>query len=224
MKKKYIVTPEIIKLGIKSSVVAEIYNTAIEYENFQLNQIKSKTLKKVLMLTESDLTGNLILESYRNLVKSIGRSVKKFPPSAESLIKLIHRSGQFPKINTAVDAYNIVVTIKYLALGVHDFDKLGDKIVFRFSEKQEPFTPVGGDHVKFTQPGDFLYSDENHVLAWLDSKDSELVKLTKETKNIVIIIQGTPYTKKEYNLTAIEDACKIITKFCGGTYEIQSLF
>ncbi len=220
MKLKYNLTPEIKKLGISKVAVAEIYDVTITQEQEELEEIKKETVAEILKIDEDSLLENPILESYRELVRTIGRSLKKFPPAAESLIKSVQKTGSFPLINTAVDSYNLVVAKTFLALGVHDFDKLGKTITFRLSPGQEPFTSVGSEKIKYTQPGDFVYADENKVLAWLDSKDSELVKLSLETKNLVIIIQGTPYTKIDHTLKAAEDACQLITKFCGGEYEV----
>lgn len=221
MKINYIMCPEIKSLGISEVVVAEIYGVNIQKENSILEEIKEKVISSIEMQDEDSIKNNPILQSYRDLVQKIGRSIKKFPPAAESLIGVIKKKAMFPKINTAVDAYNIIVTKTYLALGVHDMDKLGTTITFRISKGNEAFTSVGSEKVKHTQPGDFVYSDEKQVLAWLDSKDSELVKISKETKNIVVIIQGTPYTKLEYKLLAVEEAAKLITKICGGTYKIR---
>lgn len=222
MKLNYIMTPELKALGLKSSVVAEIYNIENGVEHRELNQLKEAAYSELLSHGEG-IFNNLVLQSYRDLVKKVGRSVKKFPPAAESLIEAILHFKRFPQINMAVDAYNIVVAKTYLALGVHDIDKLGKIIKFRLSQGQEPFVSVGGTNIKYTQPGDYLYADENQILAWLDSKDSDLVKLSLETKNILIVIQGTDYTSRDYNYSAAEEACHLITRFCGGVYEINQV-
>ncbi len=221
MKLNYIISPEIKGLGIKQLVVAEIHDVAITKENSELEKLKDEVSKKVMQFSDEDISNNQILESYRFLVKSVGRSLKKFPPAAESLINIVKKNGRFPHINTVVDSYNTVVAQTFLALGVHDIDKLQGPITFRLSKEPENFTSVGSESVKQTQPGDYVYADENLVLAWLDSKDSELVKISLETKNIVIVIQGTPFTKIEYTKKAIEDACALIINFCGGTSEIK---
>lgn len=223
MRLKYAMSSEIKALGILSTVVAEIHGVTIESEHPELNEIKNQAFARVMNMDDEFVLENPVLQSYRDLVKKVGRSAKKFPPAAESFIQLIRHSGRFPHINTAVDSYNVVVTKKFLALGVHDIDKLSGEITFRLSDGQEPFTSVGGEKIKYTQRGDFVYADKNQVLAWLDSKDSDLVKLALDTKNILIVIQGTHCTPQDYNLEAAEEACQLITRFCGGSYEIQKV-
>jgi DNA/RNA-binding domain of Phe-tRNA-synthetase-like protein len=221
MKLNYSKDQEIRNLGICSTVVAEVYDVKVDSRNTELESIKSQVLPEILAMTDESILLNLILQSYRNLVRSIGRSPKKFPPSGESLIQNIRRVKQFPSISVAVDCYNLIVSKSFLAIGVHDLDKLDGHIMFRLSKGQEPFTAVGNSKVKYTEAGDFVYADKMRVLAWLDSKDCETVKLSLETKNIVLIIQGTPHTTQEYNYSAMENACELIARFCGGTYCIQ---
>ena len=49
------------------------------------------------------------------------------------------------------------------------------------------------------------------------------MKLSLKTKNAIIIIQGTDYTTSEYNVFAAKEACELVTRFCGGTFDIKSL-
>lgn len=220
MKLRYVMTEDLKALGLRGSVVAEVSGLRIVAEDQRLEAIKAEAAAELMALTEDAIRADAVLEGYRALVRGLGRSLKKFPPAAENLIEQVRRTGRFPRINTAVDAYNTVVVRRKLALGVHDIAKLGPTIFFRMSEGGEPFTPVGGAQAKATQRGDFVYADENRVLAWLDSKDSDDVKVSPETTNLVVVIQGTAQTTRDYNAAAAEEACRLITSFCGGSYEI----
>lgn len=221
MKMIYIITPEIKKLGISKITVAEITGVKIGTADTELEKLKTEAAAHFLKMNEEIIIENPTLQSYRDLVKSIGRSPKKFPPAAESLLYLIKRNGRLPHINMAVDSYNIIAAKTGLAFGVHDMNKLSGTITFRLSSGPEPFRAVGSEHEKHTQAGDYVYADEKQVLAWLDSKDSDAVKLSLDTMNIVMIIQGTPYTKIEDTMKAAEEACSLITKFCGGKFEVS---
>lgn len=224
MRLTYKVEPEIKALGIRSIVVAEISGVEIREQDDQLEPLKQEATGAVLKMSEADLAANPVLEGYRKLVQKVGRSAKKFPPAAETLLRQVQRIKCLPRINTAVDSYNIAVTHHFLALGVHDIGKLqGDTVIFRLSPGGEPFVSVGSDIEKRTQPGDYLYADQAQVLAWLDSKDSDRVKLSLDTRDFVIVIQGTALTPREYNRVAAEEACQLIQRFCGGTYEIAAI-
>jgi DNA/RNA-binding domain of Phe-tRNA-synthetase-like protein len=222
-KLRYLIDQEIRELGIRASVVAEVSGLTIRPAEPELEELKQKAAAKITSLTDEAIAANPILESYRSLVHGRGRSLKKFPPAAESLIRQVWRTRAFPSINTAVDSYNIIAAERFLALGVHDAAKLGDTIYFRISEGGEPFVPVGGVDTKFTGRGDFVYADDTRVLAWLDAKDSDEVKISLPTNDLIIIIQGTEATTREYNLRAATEACQLITRFCGGDYDIFSV-
>jgi DNA/RNA-binding domain of Phe-tRNA-synthetase-like protein len=223
MRLTYVLEKELRDLGIRSGVVAEMKGLSISEGHPDLEEIKAAAAADIMRATESSIKDNPVLEGYRELVRGVGRSLKKFPPAAESLIAQVRRTKHLPTINTAVDAYNVVVTRRCLALGVHDMAKIGQTIRFRLSPGGEPFVAVGSEHVKTTQAGDFLYADEKQVLAWLDSKDSDRVKVSLDTTDLIMVIQGTPQTDREYNVAAAKEACSLITQFCGGQYEIGTI-
>jgi DNA/RNA-binding domain of Phe-tRNA-synthetase-like protein len=223
MRLRYIVDSEFSALGFKSSVVCELYGISVRDTVDDLEKIKEETARMILGTTDERPRIDAVLDSYRSQVAAIGRSPKTFAPAAENLLRLMRRSGRMPRINTAVDAYNITVCHTGLALGVHDLDRLGQTITFRRSKGGEAFRAVGSDSVKQTAPGDYVYSDETRVLAWLDSKDSDDVKLSAETQNVLIVIQGTSFTTRSYTYDAIQDAARRIVTFCGGDFQIEEI-
>lgn len=220
MKLKYVMAKELKAMGLVSSVVAEMTGLRIAAQSDELEELKRRAAEEVIALGDDALNANPVLNGYRELIRSIGRSLKKFPPAAENFIQQVKRTGRFPLINTAVDSYNLIVAKRMLALGVHDRAKLSGSISFRLSAGNEPFKAVGSEIAKATQSGDYVYADENGVLAWLDSKDSDDVKVSLDTTELVIIIQGTAKTERAYNRTAAEEACRLIARFCGGEFEI----
>ena len=222
-KINYHLSPLYERLGIHTVVAAEIYDvdntraltdTQIQY----LQNVVAETLK----LDEQALANNPILAGYRNTVAKISRSAKKFPPSAQALISIVQRTKRLPDINPIVNLYNSVALQVFLSLGVHDMDKLGKHIYFRFSDGNEPFFPIGGGE-KTTQSGDYVYADESQVLAWLDARDSELVKVTEESKNLVIIAQGHEGSSVAYRQQALSQVCELITQHCGGSYQVFAI-
>ncbi len=165
---------------------------------------------------EQELDTTPILQGYVELIRKIGRSPRKFPPSARALINIIKHRKKFPHVLPLVDIYNITTLTSYLSLGVHDLSKLEGTIQFRISSGGEVFYPIGGGE-KTTAPGDFVYADNKTVLAWLDVRDSELVKVTDKTRDIIIIVQGNLDTSLAYRMRALEVLCQQIVHSCGGT-------
>ncbi|ENM5896930.1 B3/B4 domain-containing protein [Vibrio mimicus] len=170
-----------------------------------------------LNVEEPQLETLQVLQGYVDLIRQIGRSPKKFPPSARALIDIIKHRGKFPRILPIVDIYNIITLTYFLSFGVHDLSKLkGSSIQFRLSPGGEIFYPIGGGQ-KNTAPGDYVFADSHTVLAWLDARDSERVKVTSQTRDILIVVQGNLQTSLTYRMRALEELCQLLVQTCGGT-------
>jgi len=207
-------------IGIDVIVSAEI--TDLKHNGVYSDRAASevdRALRIVVEYSQDDIVNNEVLNSYRNTVASIGRSKKKFPPSAEALISIIRSTGKFPRISPVVDIYNTVAVQTMLSFGVHDMDKLSGEIQFRFAEEGEEFTPIGGT-VRKVSKGDYVYSDQNTILAWMDARDSDLVKVTDRTKNLLLVLQGTSETTIATRIAALNSVCGLIAECCGGNFKI----
>lgn len=222
-KLNYKLNNEVKYLGISSVCIAEILNIQISKEDNHLETIKNQISKEIFNSLEDSPERTAVLQSYKEMIQKVNRSLKKFPPSAENLLNTIKKRGAFPHINTLVDAYNTVAAKTGLSIGVHDLDMVDETVNFRLSPGDEPFKAIGSQKEKKTQPGDYVYSDNSRVLAWLDSKDSDDVKIRSNTKNVLIVIQGTHVTTKEYKEKAISDICSLICEVCGGTYNFKCI-
>lgn len=222
-KLNYRLSPLLGNLGIHAVVAAEIYDVdnTLPLNEEQTHYLES-VVAEILKLDEQALAENPVLDGYRKTVAKIARSAKKFPPSAQALISIIQRTKHLPDINPIVNLYNSIALQSFLSLGVHDMDKLGKQIDFRFSEGNESFFPIGGGE-KTTQSGDYVYADEHNVLAWLDARDSELVKVGPETRNLVVIAQGHEYTSIEYRHQALNQVCDLIVEHCGGSFQVFTI-
>lgn len=169
-----------------------------------------------LDIDESQLETQPVLRGYLELLRQVGRSPMKFPPSARTLINIIKRRGRFPRILPVVDIYNVTALTSCLSLGVHDLSKLKGPIQFRISPGGETFYPIGGGE-KTTARGDYVYADSDTVLAWLDARDSDRVKVTDQTRDILIVVQGNLQTSLVYRTRALEELCQRLLLACGGT-------
>ena len=70
------------------------------------------------------------------MLQSVGRSVKKNPPTVLALIRNIRHRGSFPNINSIIDIYNVESLHSLLAIGGHDLDKIAGQIEFTVSQKK----------------------------------------------------------------------------------------
>ena len=201
---KIIINKSIAALGIKSVVIAIAKNVN---PNAKLSDSFLEKRKKMeewaLNCNIDEVFNHPVIQGYKDLLQSAGRSVKKNPPTVPALIRNIQHRGSIPCINSIIDIYNVEALNSFLAIGGHDFDKIHDYIEFTVSEREDIFLPIlsAEKHVAKT---DYVYRDEKGILAWLDVRDGENYKFDDKTKNAIFIIQGNLNTSVEMRMEALK--------------------
>ena len=151
----------------------------------------------------SSVKEEAVVQGYMELLKEVGRSVKKNPPTILALIKNIQSRGFLPTINSVIDIYNVECLRSFLAIGGHDLDKIQGPIEFTISQREDTFLPILSTekHVSETDP---VYRDQEGIMAWLDVRDGERYKMEETTRNALFIIQGNRATSVEMRLEALD--------------------
>ena len=201
---KIIINRSIAALGIKSVVIGIAKNIN---PNAKLSDSFLKKQKKMeewaLNCNIDEVFNHPVIQGYKDLLQSVGRSVKKNPPTVPALIRNIQHRGSIPCINSIIDIYNVEAINSFLAIGGHDFDKIHDYIEFTVSEREDIFLPILSTE-KHVAKTDYVYRDEKGILAWLDVRDGENYKFDDKTKNAIFIIQGNLNTSVEMRMEALK--------------------
>ena len=201
---KIIINKSIVALGIKSVVIGIAKNVN---PNAKLSDSFLEKQKKMeewaLNCNIDEVFNHPVIQGYKDLLQSVGRSVKKNPPTVPALIRNIQHRGSIPCINSIIDIYNVEALNSFLAIGGHDFDKIHDYIEFTVSEKEDIFLPILSTE-KHVAKTDYVYRDEKGILAWLDVRDGENYKFDDKTKNAIFIIQGNLNTSVEMRMEALK--------------------
>ena len=201
---KIIINKSIAALGIKSVVIGIAKNVN---PNAKLSDSFLKKQKKIeewaLNCNIDEVFNHPVIQGYKDLLQSVGRSVKKNLPTVPALIRNIQHRGSIPCINSIIDIYNVEALNSFLAIGGHDFDKIHDYIEFTVSEREDIFLPILSTE-KHVAKTDYVYRDEKGILAWLDVRDGENYKFDDKTKNAIFIIQGNLNTSVEMRMDALK--------------------
>lgn len=215
----FIVTAEVLDLGVKIATarISGLNNTP---ENADFEQYKNTELEQIRQQwTGKSYKDDPILTGFRDLHSRVGRSNRDYVASPEALRKLFLEKGRFPHINTVVDIYNLVSLQSGLALGAHDMGKVQGNITLRLTNGTETFIPLGTNEPVKIFPGEYSYIDDgNNVICRMEVLQVEPTKVTLETQDIFLIIQGNTVTEDKYVQTVAEEVCRLITRFCGGTF------
>lgn len=218
----YKLDQSLMDLGISNIVIAKVsgVDLSAKLNDEILSELKTNE-DKALNTDLDGLRDNSIINGYVEMIKKIGRSLKKNPPTTEALIGNIQHRGSFPRVNSVVDVYNIESLRSYLSIGAHDMDKIDFPIEFTVSNKPDVFSPIMAPDKKVADY-DYVYRDRNGILAYLDCRDSELYKIDDSTKNILFVVQGNEYTTVEYRKNALAMICETLKSIMPNLkYEIE---
>ncbi len=164
--------------------------------------------------TLEELKNHPVIRAYRDFYWKIKIDPTKQRPSAEALIRRILRGKSIPRINCAVDAYNLASILTQISIGAYDYDRIVEPLMLRWSRDGEEFWPIGGE--KKTIRKQPVIADSKKIINLYPHRDSELTKITNETRNILVIACGVPGIPNNKVVEASEMAAKYIAKYCGG--------
>ena len=131
------------------------------------------------------------IASWHAAYRAFGTNPRRERPSVDALRRRLARSGRLPRINPAVDAYNLVSATFAVPAGAFDLCRVEGDIEIRFAEGSEPFTPLGEPGtVEHPRPGEVVYTDAAGVLTrhW-NHRDADRTKVTADSDLIVFLLE-----------------------------------
>ncbi len=224
---KYRIDEKILELFpdlIIGVVIGKGLNNNTQSNNL-LDIIKENTVKLNEVVGDKPLTEENNIKVWRDIYRKCGMNPNKFRPTAEAFLKRILKDSQFPNINPIVNAYLAVELLYMLPIGGYDLDQLSEEITLRISKGEELFIPIGGKEPEYTSNGEIIYADGDRVLTrnW-NYRDSDLTKITEDTKNIILACEATIDNINKTDLVnTMNKMVEYLTLVCGGAYEIYYL-
>jgi DNA/RNA-binding domain of Phe-tRNA-synthetase-like protein len=186
----------------------------------ELYQLQKQAIRHAQeQIGDQPLTRHPHIASWRELYRSFGTKPGDYRPSAEALIRRCIKTGKLPRINNAVDLYNLVSVRHVIPMGGFDLDTVDGGIYLRFSGGDEAFIPLGSGDPEQTYPGEAVYADDSRILTrrW-NYRDADSTKITEETRNLVMFIDATPEILRVKVQEALDELRTLYEKHCGGEY------
>src|SRR5205085_6778054 len=107
------------------------------------------------------------------------------------------------------------------SLGAHDLDRIALPVALRLLTGRESFTPLGRDDAVAVIPGEYGYVDaRDRVLCRLDILQAEFSKVTTQTTNVLLIVEGTAGHAPEQLRQVVAEVTAEITRCCGGSADV----
>ncbi len=223
---KFAIVPEIFKkfpglhVGV---VVAKGLNNAGVPEGIEA-QLRAEEARIRAGLNTETLSQEPRIACWRAAYSAFGGKPKENRSSVENLYRMVLKGGEVRHINKLVDLYNLVSLKRMAPVGGEDVDKISGDIELAFAGPAEPPALMLGD--KEPRPphdGEVIYKDSVSAICrrW-NWREADRTKLTEETKNCILVVEGLPPVTRAEVETATGELKALVQRICGGTI-VQAL-
>ena len=156
------------------------------------------------------------IQPYREAFRTLGINPNKFLCSIEALFTRIAKGKGLPAINPIVDLGN-AVSLKYVVpIGAHDITQETDDMMIRLATEDDVFTPFGSTEIEKPDVGEAVYAVGRIVRTrrwtW---RQSEVGKITPQTKDIFVPIDGFTGLNESAVLAARDELAALLTTAFG---------
>jgi len=189
----------------------------VKQRDDELEQYKSEIAAHLkARWTLDQLRDDPLFRAYRDFFWRLGVDPTKNRPAAEALIRRVLRDSPIPRINTWVDAYNLVSMETAIPVASFDADKLRGELIMREAEAGEPFTGIGMDKPMTLTGGEAVIQDNDVLVAVYPYRDADHSKVSLETRNVLMLMCGAPGVALSVLSKASDLAREVLPRFCGG--------
>ncbi|CAL9350042.1 B3/B4 domain-containing protein [Streptomyces sp. enrichment culture] len=131
------------------------------------------------------------IEAWHAAYRAFGTNPRRVRPSVDALGRRLAKKGSLPRVNPAVDAYNLVSVRHALPAGAFDLDRVFGDVDIRHADGTESFTPLGEpDSVETPKPGEVVYVDAAGVLTrhW-NHRDAHRTRVTEDSTRVAFLLE-----------------------------------
>lgn len=197
-------------------LVREVKSVRVSETDSRLEEFKGEVFTDVRRrFTLEGLRDDPVFRAYRDFFWRIGIDPTKTRPAAEALIRKVLGGRPIPRINTAVDAYNLASMTTCIALAAFDIGRLEGDINMRFANTGERFLGIGMDEPVTLAGGEIVMVDASGLVAIYPYRDAEYSKITLQTKDLMLVSCGVPGIPLDRLKEAVDKAYELVTMFCG---------
>jgi DNA/RNA-binding domain of Phe-tRNA-synthetase-like protein len=131
------------------------------------------------------------IASWHEAYRKFGTNPRRIRSSVDALHRRLARQGRLPRVNGAVDAYNLTAVRFVVPAGAFDSQALTGAITIRFAEVGDRFTPLGKpDVVEEPPPGEVVYVYGHEVLTrhW-NHRDAHHTRVQEHTASAIFLLE-----------------------------------
>lgn len=212
------ITPDVIR-AFPGICVAEgdVRSVLITEESPGLETLKLGIITEIkTRYTLEQVKDEPVFRAYRDFFWSVGVDPTKTRPASEALVRRVLSGGKLPKINTAVDAYNLASLRSGIPIAAFDADTLAGDLAMRFARDGELFPGIGMEKPVVLRNNQVIMTDEDQIIAIYPYRDSDATKVSPDTRNIRIVTCGVPKVDRVQVVAAYDLCAGYLKAFTGG--------
>lgn len=211
------------ELAVCIGTITDVHN---EKENERIEQLREAVYQEVKTKHNIEtLKDNPTVRAFRDFYWKLGIDPTKTRPSGEALLRRVLHGDELPRISAVVDAYNLASTKTILPISGFDVDLLNQPFHVRFAKNGETFTGIGMDKPITLTEQMLVLADQKQVLCIYPYRDTDLTKITMQTRNAMIIVYGVPRIDEQVLKEAAEttlDYIRLVSQGKTGTTKVFS--
>ena len=198
------VCPQFVSVQFECTVQNSSYNESLwhEIESFILNFQKNNKVK--------DINKFPPILATRNTYKKLGKDPNRYRPSSEALRRRILKGVELYKINTLVDAINLISLKTGYSIGGFDANLIQGDLELGVGQKDEPFEAIARGFLNIE--GLPVYRDSIGGIG-TPTSDEERTKISLNTNKLLMLLNA--YSGKEGLEEAIEYSKYVLEKYVG---------
>ncbi|MDR1517208.1 MAG: hypothetical protein LBS52_03770 [Dysgonamonadaceae bacterium] len=199
-----------------ASILCEVTNSASDADLWQ--EIDSAIVDFRSRKQLEDINKHPVIFATRQTYKKLGKDPNRYRPSAEALCRRILHDRDLYRINTLVDAINLISIKTGYSIGGFDADKVRGGIALGVGRAGEVFNAIGRGLLNIE--GLPVYRDEAGGIG-TPTSDEERTKISIGTSRLLMIING--YSGREGLPEAVDFSVGLLKRYAGGkNFEVET--
>lgn len=154
-----------------------------------------------------------IVERTRRLYHGIGLDPTRHRPSSEKLLRRVLREKPFPRINSFVDAMNLISLKLQIPLGLYDWDELALPVLARIGTPHENYLGLSGNTIETS--GKLILVDGEGAFG-NPTEDSRRTAITERTSRGLVVLFAPGDIPVDELRGAIEEIRYAGEQYCSG--------
>ena len=198
----YKACPKFISVQLECDVKNSEYSSALwnEIEAFTTDFYKNNKVK--------DINKFASILATRNTYKKLGKDPNRYRPAGEALRRRILKGNELYKINTLVDAINLISLKTGYSIGGFDASLIQGSLELGVGQKDEKFEAIGRGFLNIEDLP--VYRDSIGGIG-TPTSDEERTKIGLETNKLLMLLNA--YSGKEGLEDAVEYAKYVLKEY-----------